>query len=243
MRTIMLIASVAMIASGVFCIANGSAAFLTVAFIIGAAFLLVGAAEIMVGIRADFDVAENAVNVTKDGIILLVLGFAVIMGQIVDDNTARVMFAALLVIESVISFSTDLLNATHMTAEHRVNVVLTIIKFSVGLYMFFNTVLFGLPATMMIGIAMVLLGLRRFMESFVIEYSRPSFVTGNEEKLREALDEEKRALAKAKEGIREQKNAQRRIQKIRDDIEAERDLMNSAAIRRAERELEKEEDN
>ena len=212
MRTIMLIASVAMIASGVFCIANGSAAFLTVALIIGAAFLLV-------------------------------LGFAIIVGQIVDDNTARVMFAALLVIESVISFSTDLLNATHMTAEHRVNVVLAIIKFSVGLYMFFNTVLFGLPATMMIGIAMVLLGLRRFMESFVIEYSRPSFVTGNEEKLREALDEEKRALAKAKEGIREQKNAQRRIQKIRDDIEAERDLMNSAAIRRAERELEKEEDN
>ena len=81
------------------------------------------------------------------------------------------------------------------------------------------------------------------MQSFVIEYTRPGFITGNEEKLQEALEEEKRALAKAKEGIREQKNAQRRIQKIRDDIEAERDVMNSAAIRRAERELEREEEN
>ena len=107
--------------------------------------------------------------------------------------------------------------------------------------MFFNTVMFDMSATFLIGIALVILGVRRFFQSFMIEYSRPGFVTGNEEKLQEALEEEKRALAKAKEGIREQKNAQRRIQKIRDDIEAEKDMMNSAAIRRAERELEQEE--
>ena len=74
-----------------------------------------------------------------------------------------------------------------------------------------------------------------------MEYNRPSFITGNEEKLEEALAEEKRALAKAKEGIREQKNAQRRIQKIREDIEAENDVINSAAIRRREREAQAEE--
>ena len=92
-----------------------------------------------------------------------------------------------------------------------------------------------------VGIALILLGVRRFTQSFRIEYSRPSFITGNEEKLEEALAEEKRALAKAKEGIREQKNAQRRIQKIREDIEAENDVINNAAIRRREREMETEE--
>ena len=95
--------------------------------------------------------------------------------------------------------------------------------------------------TSLVGIALILLGFRRFVQSFKVEYNRPSFITGNEEKLEEALAEEKRALAKAKEGIREQKNAQRRIQKIREDIEAENDVINSAAIRRREREAQAEE--
>jgi len=69
------------------------------------------------------------------------------------------------------------------------------------------------------------------------------FITGNEEKLREAQEEEKRALAKAKEGIREQKNAQRRIRKIREDMAAEQDVLNSAALRREERQLDKGEAN
>ena len=46
MRTLMMLASVAMIGSGIFCIANGTAAFLTVAFIIGLVFMLLGAIEI-----------------------------------------------------------------------------------------------------------------------------------------------------------------------------------------------------
>ena len=87
---------------------------------------------------------------------------------------------------------------------------------------------------------MIILGLRRFWQSFSIEYSRPSFVTGNEEKLMEAQEDEKRALAKAKEGIREQKNAQRRIAKIKADMAAEQDIMMSAAITRQEREAERE---
>ena len=56
----------------------------------------------------------------------------------------------------------------------------------------------------------------------------------------EAQEDEKRALAKAKEGIREQKNAQRRIAKIKADMAAEQDIMMSAAITRQEREAELE---
>jgi uncharacterized membrane protein HdeD (DUF308 family) len=78
MRTLMLIASVAMIGSVVFCVANGSAAFLTVAFIIGLVYLLMGATEILVGLRADFDVSEKAVSITKDGILMLIFGAVII---------------------------------------------------------------------------------------------------------------------------------------------------------------------
>ncbi len=240
MRTIMMIASVAMIGSGIFCVANGSAAFLTVAFVIGVVYVLMGATELLVGLRADFDISEKAVSISKDGVLMIIYGIVILSGQVTDDTTARMLIAAWLVIEGVLAASmiTDLM---HITTEQRVNLAVNAVMLVFGLYMFFNTVMFDMSATFLIGIALVILGVRRFFQSFMIEYSRPGFVTGNEEKLQEALEEEKRALAKAKEGIREQKNAQRRIQKIRDDIEAEKDMMNSAAIRRAERELEQEE--
>ncbi len=89
MRTLMMLASVAMIGSGIFCIANGTAAFLTVAFVIGLVFLVLGAVELLVSSRADFDESEAGVSITKDGVIMLLLGAAVIAGQISDDLRLR----------------------------------------------------------------------------------------------------------------------------------------------------------
>ena len=125
-------------------------------------------------------------------------------------------------------------------ADQRIGVTLCTLMLIAGIYMFFNNSTLKLSQTLLIGICMIILGLRRFWQSFSIEYSRPSFVTGNEEKLMEAQEDEKRALAKAKEGIREQKNAQRRIAKIKADMAAEQDIMISAAITRQEREAERE---
>ena len=242
MRTLMLLASVAMTVSGVFSVANGSAAFLTVAFIIGLVYLIMGAIEVLIGLRADFDVSANAVSITKDGIIMLIFGLVIISGMITDDTTAQMLFATWLVIEGVLSLKLENFDVMHITTEERVSFAITSLMLLIGLYMFFNVVLFDMPVTSLIGIALMILGLRRFILSFQVEYSRPSIVTGNEEKLEEALEEERRALAKAKEGIREQKNAQRRIQKIREDIEAENDIMNSATARRRERDMRSEDE-
>ena len=243
MRTLMLIASIAMIGTGVFCVANGSVAFLTVAFVIGLMFCVMGALETVIGTRADFDVSENAVSIIKDGVIMMIFGLIIISGQVTDDTTALMVFAMWLIIEGVLSFRAGNIDFMHVTMEERVSIAVNALMLAAGLFMAFNISLFSLPGTLLIGIGMIILGLRRFLQSFSIEYTRPGFVTGNEEKLKEALEEEKRALAKAKEGIREQKNAQRRIRKIREDIAAEQDIMNSAAIRRAERALERDEDN
>jgi uncharacterized membrane protein HdeD (DUF308 family) len=144
MRTLMLIASVAMIGSGVFCVANGSAAFLTVAFIIGLVYLLMGATEILVGLRADFDVSEKAVSITKDGILMLIFGAVIITGQVTDDTAARILIAAWLAIEGVLAFSTDRIDLMHITTEERIEFGVNAVMLLFGLYMFFNNVLFGL---------------------------------------------------------------------------------------------------
>ena len=240
MRTLMMLASVAMIGSGIFCIANGTAAFLTVAFIIGLVFLVLGAIELLVSRRADFDANEMGVSITKDGVIMMLLGVAVITGQITDDLSAQTLFAVLLMIEGVLSFSEDSLDIMSTTREQRIGIGLNLLMMLLGIYMFFNTSLFHIPVTLLVGICMIVLGLRRFGQSFSIEYIRPGFVTGNAERLREAEEDEKRALAKAKEGIREQKNAQRRINKIKDDIAAEQHVLMSAAVTRQERAAERE---
>lgn len=240
MRTLMMLASMAMIGSGIFCIANGTAAFLTVAFIIGLVFILLGAAEILVGRRADFVENEVGVGITKDGVIMLVIGVVIITGQITDDLSAQTMFALLLMIEGVLSFSADSLDIKSASRDQRVGIGLNLLMMLLGIFLFFNTSTLHIPAMLLIGVCMIVLGLRRFAQSFRIEYIRPGFVTGNEERLREAQEDEKRALAKAKEGIREQKNAQRRISRIKEDMAAEQDVLMSAAVTRAEREAERE---
>ena len=240
MRTLMMIASVAMTAAGIFCVANASAAFLSVAFIIGIIFILLGAIEMLIGRRADFDVSEIGVGFAKDGFLMLIVGIAVISGQVTDDNSAQLLFALWMLIEGVLAFRSEWLDVMESGADQRIGVTLCTLMLIVGVYMFFNNSTLGLSQTLLIGICMIILGLRRFWQSFSIEYSKPSFVTGNEEKLLEAQEDEKRALAKAKEGIREQKNAQRRIAKIKADMAAEQDIMMSAAITRQEREAERE---
>jgi uncharacterized membrane protein HdeD (DUF308 family) len=240
MRTLMMIASVAMIGSGIFCVANASAAFLSVAFIIGLIFILLGAFEILIGRRADFDVSETGVGIAKDGLLMLFFGIVVISGQVTDDNSAQIMFALWMLIEGVLAFRSEWLDFMETDTDQRIGVTLCTLMLIAGGYMFFNNSTLRLSPTLLIGICMIVLGLRRFGQSFRIEYIRPGFVTGNEERLREAQEDEKRALAKAKEGIREQKNAQRRINKIKEDMAAEQDVLMSAAVTRAEREAERE---
>lgn len=238
MRTLMLIASTAMVGTGIFCVANSSAAFLSVAFVLGIVLILLGAIEIIIGRRADFEREEVGISLTKDGIILFVLGLVVVSGQITDDTVALTLFGLFLLIEGVMTFRADWLDVTHIAREQRLSMAISSSMIILGTYMFFNTATFRAPVILLIGLAMVVFGIRRIMQSFMIEYIRPSFITGNEERLKEAQEEEKKALAKAKEGIREQKVAQRRIKKIEEDIAAEQDLMMDAQLRKQEREAE-----
>ena len=240
MRTLMMIASIAMIGSGIFCVANGSAAFLSVAFVIGIVFAVLGAIELLISRRADFDVSEKGVGIAKDGILMLIVGLVILTGQVTDDISAQVVFAMWLTIEGVLAFKVVWFDIMETDWGHGVGIAISTLMLLFGVYIFFNNSTFRLGSTLIAGICMIVLGLRRFWQSLDIEYSKPKFVTGNEEKLREAQDDEKRALAKAKEGIREQKSAQRRIAKIKEDMAAEQDVMMSAAITRQEREAERE---
>ena len=133
MRTIMLIASVAMIASGIFCVANSSAAFLSLAFIIGLVFLVLGACEIIIAQRANFERDEAAMGLTKDGVRTFLIGLVVISAQITDDSVAQMFFGLYLAIEGVFSFRYDWLDITHVAKDQRINMSISVAMLVLGI--------------------------------------------------------------------------------------------------------------
>ena len=230
----MYIGSLAMVATGIFCLANGSAAFLSVAFVIGIIFALMGVTEFIIGRRASQEVLGVGMNLASDGIILFVFGIIILSGQITDDITAQMLFALWLTIESTLSVGGNFSELPNRAKEDNAGVVLGVAMLILGIYTFFNTRVLNLNAILLIGASIILLGLKRFRISFSIEYTKSGFLTGNEERLKEAEEEERKALAKAKEGIREQKVAQRRIEKIKSDIEQDTVALNELANRKRE---------
>lgn len=230
MRALMLLGSLAMIGSGIFCFANASAAFISVAFVVGVIFAFMGIVEIITGRRADFNVLGKGVNLTTDGIMMLVFGVVVLSGQIVDDATAQLLFATWLMLEALPAAGNHFDDFSDAENKDSTDLVLGIAMLALSLYTFFNTRLININAIILVGVAVLMLGLRRFRLSFDIEYNKPGFLTTNQERLAEAMEEEKQALAKAKEGIKEQKAAQRRIEKIKGDIAQERNLLTETTL-------------
>ena len=230
MRALMLLGSLAMIGSGIFCFANASAAFISVAFVVGVIFAFMGIVEIITGTRADFNVLGKGVNLTTDGIMMLVFGVVVLSGQIVDDATAQLLFATWLMLEALPAAGSHFDDISDAENKDSSDLVLGVAMLAISLYTFFNTRLININAIILVGVAVLMLGLRRFRLSFDIEYNRPGFLTTNQERLEEAMEEEKQALAKAKEGIKEQKAAQRRIEKIKGDIAQERNLLTETTL-------------
>ena len=157
MRTLMMIASVAMTGAGIFCVANASAAFLSVAFIIGIIFVLLGAVEILTGRRADFDVSEIGVGFAKDGFLMLIFGLVVISGQVTDDSSAQVMFALWMLVEGVLAFRSEWLDIMESDADQRIGVTLCTLMLIAGIYMFFNNSTLKLSPTLLIGICMIIM--------------------------------------------------------------------------------------
>ena len=230
MRTLMLLGSLAMIGSGIFSFANGSAAFISVAFVVGVVFVAMGIIEAIVGSKTDADVFGSGANLTTDGITMFLFGVVMLSGQITDDVTAQMLFALWLLTEALLGIGGKFKPGGQPDAGDNWTLVLGVAMLAVAMYTFFNTRLLNINAIILIGASVMLLGLRRFVAAFDIEYNKPGFMSGNSQRLEEALEEEKRAMAKAKEGIKEQKLAQRRVEKIKEEMLQERDAMTETTL-------------
>lgn len=222
MRTLMMLVSIALVGTGTFCIANASVAFASTAFVVGVVGCVVGAVELLVSRNTSINEDRGDKNFPVGGMILLLLGVVILSGAVAEELAITAVFAMIIARDGFIdifSIGTDLENNTK---DENIGLILGVLSVFFGIYMFYNPRLFNLPTQLMVGIVIILMGIRRLRISFQIRYSHQGFLSGNVEKLADAEREEKRALAKAKEGIRESKEAQRRIEKIKAEMEKDR---------------------
>ena len=230
MRFFMMLASLFMLGTGTFCIANSSVAIGSLAFIIGLVFCIVGACELFVLRGAESVSANLEKEYITHSVVMIIIGIAFLSGQLVDDNAVKMIFALWMSYDGARMIAEARLIIKDNSREENTYLVLALASLVVGVYMFFDSLFLNINTLALVGVCISILAIRKFRFSTEIEYKRPSFLTGNQEKLQEAEREEKKAMARAKAAIRESKELQRRIDRIKADINEERRVEAAAKI-------------
>lgn len=230
MRFFMMLASLFMLGTGTFCIANSSVAIGSLAFIIGLVLCIVGACELFVLRGAESVSANLEKEYITHSVVMIIIGIAFLSGQLVDDNAVKMIFALWMSYDGARMIAEARLIIKDNSREENTYLVLALASLVVGVYMFFDSLFLNINTLALVGVCISILAIRKFRFSTEIEYKRPSFLTGNQEKLQEAEREEKKAMARAKAAIRESKELQRRIARIKADINEERRVEAAAKI-------------
>lgn len=233
MRTLMIFASIATVGAGTFCIANSTVPFTGAAFVVGIVLLFLGACELVVDRL--YAIRHNSNELDVEGFTYVVLGIVILTGMLTEDVAVSGVFAIWSVVEGLRTMSGNRFNLRDNSRAENATQLLGVVTTTFGIYMFFNIALLNYPVLMMVGIVVFLIGMNRFIFAINIQYNKPEFLTGSHERLEEAKAEEKRAMAKAKEAIRETNVARRKIARLTKEAEKAKELTVDDSERRRSR--------
>ena len=222
MRLLAMISSAIMVIVGIFCVANSTAAFTSVAFVVGSALLIMGVLELIVFRNVGYE--ENMITKTYvvQAVISTFLGVMFLSGQVSEDVVVTAIFAMVLMTSGLAAdFSINIDIKTNSLSEKRTFVIGTAMVL-LGAYMFFNKSVLNLHVMLLIGIAAILIGIDRFRIGMSLDYNKPEFLSKNEEKLERAKREEKRNTRIAIEATRRSREQRNKIKKLEEEISKER---------------------
>lgn len=229
MRLLAMISSAIMVIVGTFCVANSTAAFTSVAFVVGSALLIMGILELVVFRNVGYE--ENMITKTYvvQAVISAFLGVMFLSGQVSEDVAVTPIFAMMLMTSGLAAdFSINIDIKTNSLSEKRTFILGTAMTL-LGAYMFFNKSVLNLHVMLLIGIAAILIGIDRFRIGMSLDYNKPEFLSKNEEKLERAKREEKRNTRIAIEATRRSREQRNKIKKLEEEISKERSRRESIA--------------
>lgn len=229
MRILSMISSALMVIVGTFCVANSTAAFTSVTFVIGGALLIMGALELIVFRNVGY--GDNMITKTYvvQAVISTFLGVMFLSGQVSEDVSVSAIFAMMLMTSGLAAdFSINIDIRTNSLSEKRTFILGTAMTL-LGAYMFFNKSVLDIHVMLLIGVAAILIGVDRFRISMSLDYNKPEFLSKNEEKLERAKREEKRNTRIAIEATRRSREQRNKIKQLEEEISKERARRESAA--------------
>lgn len=161
MRVLKIAAGVILILTGVFCFANPGVTFLSMAFIFGIAMMLSG----IIGILAYFRniKKESSSLILVEGITSSILGFLVLLNQLLADSAIPVFFGMWVMFSGVLRVAEAYSARKSDLNIWQLLMVLGFAGISVGIYSFFNTVLFAFSIVVLVGILFVVQGINILM--------------------------------------------------------------------------------
>lgn len=229
MRLLAMISSAIMVIVGTFCVANSTAAFTSIAFVVGSALLIMGILELVVFRNVGYE--ENMITKTYvvQAVISAFLGVMFLSGQVSEDVAVTAIFAMMLMTSGLAAdFSINIDIKTNSLSEKR-TFILGAAMTLLGAYMFFNKSVLNLHVMLLIGIAAILIGIDRFRIGMSLDYNKPEFLSKNEEKLERAKREEKRNTRIAIEATRRSREQRNKIKQLEEEISKERSRRESIA--------------
>ena len=222
MRIVAMISSALMVIVGTFCVANSTAAFTSVAFVVGSALLIMGVLELIVFRNVGYE--DNMITKTYvvQAVISAFLGIMFLSGQVSEDVAVTAIFAMMLMTSGLAAdFSINIDIRTNSLSEKRTSILGTAMTL-LGAYMFFNKSVLNMHVMLLIGVAAILIGIDRFRIGMSLDYSKPEFLSKNEEKLERAKREEKRNTRIAIEATRRSREQRNKIKQLEEEIAKER---------------------
>lgn len=212
MKILTIFSGVLMTLLGVFSIANAGLSFLSLAFPIGIVFIIVGMVLCFAYKKVSQD-EENTHWILIEGLTMFMLGIVVLTGQLAADIAVPVVFGLWSMISGIRGFS--VLSTWDMEIREKDidffwTVIVSALNLLVGVYAFFNSMLFSMSVLLYLGITFVVQGANVIKIGVDIAYNKPDLIKTKDELVADAeaaANEAKKEMKKAIRKARTAKNA------------------------------------
>ena len=220
MRILTIIVGALLTILGVFSVANAGLSFLSLACPIGVVLIIVGMVECFAYKRTVED-EENRHWVLIEGLTTFILGVVVLTGQLAADIAVPVVFGMWSMISGIRGFVivTQVVEKKEKDIDFYWTVVVSALNLIVGVYTFFNLMLFHLSVLMILGVCFVVQGANVIKIGVDISYTKPELIKTKEEKIADAEAAAEEAHEEVKKAIKKARQARKGIKKAEESKE------------------------
>lgn len=216
MRAFLIISGMIMVGVGVFCIANGSLTFIALAFVVGIALIISGAALTLSYNRQNDESSESAHWILVEGLTSILLGIIVLTGYLAADIAVQSVFGLWIMVSGI--RSTVIYVDTYEKGRYKFNwpMIIAGLELIVGILGIFNFEILAIPVLFIVGFCLAIQGFDSIRIGLVMTYKKPDVIKTKEELVSDAEEAVENAKAEVHEAIQTAKEAKATLEEVKE---------------------------